>query len=67
MKACTGATTIYTYERRLHPWNLKYPSRPKLIIKYHLHEKHNDEENYQSKYDKPEYNNAIPLFIPRKS
>ncbi|CAK9826368.1 GALK1 [Anthophora retusa] len=66
MKSFTGASTLYTYERRLEPWDIKHVSRLKLIIKYHLSDKDdNDTESYHKELEKLSV--AISLFIPRKS
>ncbi|KOX69789.1 Galactokinase [Melipona quadrifasciata] len=64
IKACTGASTIYAYERIAR---IKYPSHPRLIVKHHLREKIDTEETNVRKYDVPLYVHTISLFVSRKS
>ena len=64
IKACTGASTIYAYERRA---STKYSPHPRLTVKHHLREKINTEENNVRKYDVPLYVNTISLFVSRGS
>lgn len=60
MKSYTGASTIYSYERRLLPTSCRKYCR-RFLNKYYL--KSTDDEYY----DKFKSTRIIPLFIPQTS